>query len=65
VRLVLQIDVAVVQRPIARSQAVDPYAGYVLQEKPQNVSREVVGQDMDVIQERGHMLFAVYEDYPP
>jgi ABC-type amino acid transport substrate-binding protein len=36
-----------------------------LQPKPQNTGRDIVGQEMDVIQDQGHMLFAVYEDYPP
>jgi ABC-type amino acid transport substrate-binding protein len=49
----------------APAWAADPCADYVPQPKPQNASRDIVGQDMDVIQEQGHMLFAVYEDYPP
>ena len=48
-----------------RAYAADPCADYVLQPKPQNVGRDIVGQEMDVIQDQGHMLFAVYEDYPP
>jgi ABC-type amino acid transport substrate-binding protein len=47
------------------AQAADPCADYVLQPKPQNVGRDIVGQEMDVIQDQGHMLFAVYENYPP
>ncbi|MGD9294116.1 MAG: transporter substrate-binding domain-containing protein [Roseobacter sp.] len=45
--------------------AADPCADYTPQQRPQNVGRDIVGQDMDVILEQGHMLFAVYEDYPP
>lgn len=45
--------------------AADPCADHVPQARPQNASRDIVGQEMDVIQEQGHMLFAVYEDYPP
>ncbi|MEP1961344.1 transporter substrate-binding domain-containing protein [Tateyamaria sp.] len=45
--------------------AADPCADHVPQPKPQNVGRDIVGQDMDTIQDQGHMLFAVYEDYPP
>ena len=45
--------------------AADPCADHVPQPKPQNASRDIIGQDMDTIQEQGHMLFAVYEDYPP
>ena len=47
------------------AQAADPCADHILQPKPQNASRDIVGKDMDQIQEQGHMLFAVYEDYPP
>lgn len=43
----------------------DPCADHTPQQRPQNVGRDIVGQDMDTIMDRGHMLFAVYEDYPP
>lgn len=45
--------------------AADPCADYVPQAKPQNVGRDIVGKELDQIVEQGHMLFAVYEDYPP
>ncbi len=45
--------------------AADPCADHIPQPKPQNTGRDFVGQDMDSIQEQGHMLFAVYENYPP
>ncbi|MDA7428478.1 transporter substrate-binding domain-containing protein [Primorskyibacter aestuariivivens] len=45
--------------------AEDPCADYVPQPKPQNASRDIVGQELDQIMEQGHMLFAVYEDNPP
>ncbi|TMM51220.1 substrate-binding periplasmic protein [Sulfitobacter sabulilitoris] len=45
--------------------AADPCADYVPQPRPQNVGRDVVGQELDTIVEQGHMLFAVYEDYAP
>ncbi|WP_323766549.1 substrate-binding periplasmic protein [Marinovum sp.] len=48
-----------------QAHAADPCADYVPQPRPQNTGRDVVGQELDVIRERGHMLFAVYEDYPP
>ncbi|WP_058312696.1 substrate-binding periplasmic protein [Shimia thalassica] len=38
---------------------------YVPQAKPQNASRDRVGQDLDTIQERGFITFAAYEDFPP
>lgn len=40
-------------------------ADHVPQLKPQNVSRDRVGQDLDTIQERGYITFAAYEDFPP
>ena len=48
-----------------QAHAADPCADHVPQERPQNVGRDVVGQELDVLQDQGHMLFAVYEDYPP
>lgn len=45
--------------------AADPCADYVPQPKPQNTGRDIVGQDLDTIRERGFMEFALYEDYPP
>lgn len=38
---------------------------HVPQPKPQNASRDIVGQDLDTIQERGFITFAAYEDFPP
>ena len=35
------------------------------EQKPQNVGRDIVGQSLDVIQERGFITIAVYEDFPP
>lgn len=48
-----------------RSDAATRCADYVPQPKPQNVSRDIVGADMDTILERGYMTFAAYEDFPP
>ncbi len=33
--------------------------------KAQNTGRDIVGQSLDQIQDQGHMLFAVYEDFAP
>ncbi|ARE40768.1 amino acid ABC transporter, periplasmic substrate-binding protein [Rhodovulum sp. P5] len=38
---------------------------YVPQAKPQNASRDIVGQDLDQIMERGFIEFALYDDFPP
>ncbi len=40
-------------------------ADHVPQPKPQNASRQVVGADLDTIQERGFITFAAYEDFAP
>lgn len=48
-----------------RALANDPCADHVPQAKPQNVGRDIVGKELDQLMEQGHMLFAVYEDYPP
>ncbi|MEO9780101.1 MAG: transporter substrate-binding domain-containing protein [Sedimentitalea sp.] len=40
-------------------------ADHVPQPKPQNTARDVVGTDLDTIQERGFITFAAYEDFPP
>lgn len=45
--------------------ANDPCADWVPQPKPQNTSRDIVGHDLDTIQERGWIEIAVYEDFPP
>ena len=45
--------------------ASDPCADFIPQPKPQNASRDIVGQDIDQILDRGFMTFAVYDDYPP
>jgi len=49
----------------ASARAEDPCADYVPQPKPQNAGRDIVGQDIDQITERGFIEFAVYEDNPP
>lgn len=40
-------------------------ADHVPQAKPQNASRDIVGNDLDTIRERGFITFAAYEDFPP
>ena len=34
-------------------------------QKPQNTARDIVGADLDTIQDRGWIEFAVYADFPP
>jgi ABC-type amino acid transport substrate-binding protein len=66
VPLILRSALFVVGILIAgQAAAQDPCADYTPQFRPQNVGRDVVGQEIDVIQDQGHMLFAVYEDFPP
>ena len=38
---------------------------YVPQARPQNAGRDIVGQDLDQIEERGFITFAVYDDFHP
>ncbi|MCT4558049.1 MAG: amino acid ABC transporter substrate-binding protein [Pelagimonas sp.] len=45
--------------------ADDPCADHIPQAKPQNASRDIVGQELDQIMEQGFMTFAVYEDFAP
>ncbi|QBF30615.1 transporter substrate-binding domain-containing protein [Thalassococcus sp. S3] len=47
------------------SEGLARCADHVPQAKPQNASRDIVGQDLDTIQERGFITFAAYEDFPP
>ncbi|MBS8225138.1 substrate-binding periplasmic protein [Vannielia litorea] len=47
------------------ARAEDPCADYIPQPKPQNTGRDVVGQDLDTIIERGFITFALYADNPP
>lgn len=62
VRALLMATLLAVASPVLAS---DPCADYVPQAKPQNASRDIVGQDIDQIMDRGFMTFAVYEAYPP
>ncbi|WP_316013253.1 transporter substrate-binding domain-containing protein [Roseobacter sp. HKCCA0434] len=45
--------------------AQDPCAYWPPQPKPQNTDRDIVGQDIDTIRERGFITFALYENFPP
>ena len=40
-------------------------SGLDAQTRPQNASRDIVGQDLDEIRQRGWISFAVYEDFAP
>lgn len=50
---------------IAGTEAHARCKDWVPQPKPQNASRDIVGKDLDQIQDRGWIEFAVYEDFPP
>jgi len=39
--------------------------GFGHYQKPQNAGRDIIGQSLDDIQERGWVLISVYEDFPP
>lgn len=40
-------------------------SGLDVNQRPQNVGRDIVGKSLDDIVERGWILIAVYEDFPP
>ncbi len=40
-------------------------SGLGVNQRPQNTAKEIVGQSLDDIRERGWILFAVYEDFAP
>lgn len=61
----LIVGIAMIAGLASPAIASDPCADHVPQPKPQNASRDIVGQELDQIIEQGHMLFAVYDDYPP
>lgn len=48
-----------------QAHASDPCADYTPQQRPQNASRDIVGQELDQIVDRGFMTFAVYDAFPP
>ena len=50
---------------LAEQTALARCANFTPQPKPQNTGRIVVGDDLDAIQERGFITFAVYENFPP
>lgn len=50
---------------VSAGQATARCADYVPGQKPQNTARDIVGQDLDTIQDRGWIEFAVYENFAP
>lgn len=48
-----------------QAHAADPCADYVPQQRPQNASRDIVGQELDQITDQGFMSFAIYDAFPP
>ncbi|WP_253949130.1 ABC transporter substrate-binding protein [Mangrovicoccus sp. HB161399] len=52
---------AVAMAAAAQSRCAD----YVPQPKPQNASRDIVGQDLDAILEQGFIEFAAFDDFAP
>jgi ABC-type amino acid transport substrate-binding protein len=57
----LALGLAVVTASPAMARCED----YVPQPKPQNTGRDIVGQDLDTIQDRGFITFAAYDDFAP
>ena len=50
---------------VTKVEAAAPCAGHISQHKPRNVGSDIVGQDMDTIQDQGCRLIAAYENDPP
>jgi len=50
---------------LGAGQAAARCADHTPGERPQNTAREIVGTDLDTIQDRGWIEFAVYENFPP
>ena len=53
------IAAAAIPDALARCEDVVP------EPKPQNTGRDIIGQDLDTIRERGFVEFALYEEFPP
>ena len=51
--------------PAGAENCANVESGFGVNQKPQNTAREIVGQSLDEIIERGWIRFAVYEDFPP
>ena len=56
---------ALLTGPVLAQNCANVATGFDAARKPQNVGRDIVGQSLDTITERGTILFAVYEDFPP
>jgi ABC-type amino acid transport substrate-binding protein len=65
VRVSAWISAAIVTTLLGTAPALSRCEDWVPQPKPQNASRDIVGQELDQIVDRGYMEFAVYEDFPP
>ena len=50
---------------LGAGQAAARCAEHAPGQKPQNTARDIVGADLDTIQDRGWIEFAVYADFPP
>ncbi|MEX3007739.1 substrate-binding periplasmic protein [Hoeflea sp. TYP-13] len=59
--LILTLAVSLAASGTASARCKD----FVPGPKPQNVGRDIVGQELDQIIDRGFIEFAVYEDFPP
>lgn len=51
--------------PAAAQNCENVKSGLEAIQRMQNASRDIIGQDLDQIVERGYITFAVYEDFPP
>ena len=63
--LVLLATLCALAFPAGAQNCEGVKTGFDADRKPQNAARDIVGQSLDDIVERGYILFAVYEDFPP
>ena len=61
----LLLMLCLVAMPAAAQNCAGVKSGLGVNQKAQNVGRDITGQSMDDIIDRGWMLFAVYEDFAP
>jgi ABC-type amino acid transport substrate-binding protein len=64
-RRVIPAVAALLAALLAAAPASAACDDYVPQKRPQNASRDIVGQSLDAIRQRGFIDVALYSDFPP
>jgi polar amino acid transport system substrate-binding protein len=63
--LILALGLLVQALPVLAENCANVKSGLNANPKPQNASRDIIGQDLDEIQERGFIDVGVYSDFAP